>query len=117
MHRGLTDGSDRSRTVCEQVWHDAMLHCRTVLGEDDYDSIVIFQSLDQLINAIGTLETQYSGGGTIPKLLNKIVPQLQTLSTFVTVVLLAMGPNTISTACIWGTMSLLIQVSWLPILH
>jgi hypothetical protein len=94
-----------------------MGHCRTVLGDDDYDSIVMFQSPDQLITAIGSLEIQYGGGGTVPRLLNKIVPQLQTLSTFVTVILLAMGPNNISTACIWGAISLLIQVSWLPPRH
>jgi hypothetical protein len=88
-----------------------MEHCRVVLGDDDYDAIVVFRSPNQLITAIGNLETQYSDGGTIPRLLNRIVPQLQTLNTFVTVVLLAMGPNTISTACIWGAMSLLIQVS------
>lgn len=102
---------DQTRTVCEQVWHDAMQHCRTVLGDDDYDSIVMFQSPDQLIAAIGTLENQYSGGGTVPRLLNRMVPQLQTLSTFVTIILLAIGPNTISTACIWGAMSLLIQLA------
>jgi hypothetical protein len=89
-----------------------MQHCRTVLGDDDYDSIVMFQSRDQLITAIGTLKNQYSGGGTVPRLLNRLVPQLQTLSTFVTIILLAIGPNTISTACIWGAMSLLIQVRW-----
>jgi hypothetical protein len=96
-----------------KVWHDAMEHCRVVLGDDDYDAIVVFQSPNQLITAIGNLEIQYSGGGTIPRLLNRIAPQLQTLSTFVTVVLIAMGPNTISTGCIWGAMSLLIQVSLL----
>ncbi|KUJ20454.1 uncharacterized protein LY89DRAFT_771365 [Mollisia scopiformis] len=88
-----------------------MQHCRAVLGDDDYDSIVMFQSPDQLITAIGTLESQYSGGSTVPRLRNRIVPQLQTLSTFVTIILLAMGPNTISTACTWGAMCLLIQLA------
>jgi hypothetical protein len=74
---------------------------------------VVFQSPNQLITTIGNLEIQYSGGGTIPRLLNRIVPQLKTLSTFVTVVLIAIGPNTISTGCIWGAISLLIQVSLL----
>jgi hypothetical protein len=88
-----------------------MEHCRVVLGDDDYDAIVMFRSPNQLITAIRNLEIQYSGGGTIPRLLNRIVPQLQTLNTFITVVLFAVGLNTISTACIWGAMSLLIQVS------
>jgi len=54
-----------SRTVCEQVWHERHAHCRTVLGDDDYDSIVMFQEPGPAYHCHWNPGNRYSGGGTV----------------------------------------------------
>ena len=94
-----------------------MEYCREVVGEDDYKYIVEFENPTQLMTEISELETKYSGGRSVPKMLSRMLPLLKGLETFVTVVLLAIGTDAMSVACIWGAMSLLIQVSELMPSH
>ncbi|KAJ5803463.1 uncharacterized protein N7503_005913 [Penicillium pulvis] len=95
----------------EQVWQEAMKQCRVVLGDDDYNVITEFNSPDQLKDAISQLKFTYSTDSSIVLVLSRMLPQLQGLNTFITVILLSIGPNNLTLACIWGAINLLIQLA------
>jgi hypothetical protein len=80
-----------------------------VLGEDDYERMLSFENPEQLISTIHDLEVKYTQG-TVARLLKGIKPQLSRLCTFTMMVLLAVGGTSLSTACVWGVMSLMLEV-------
>jgi hypothetical protein len=98
------------KTRCEKVWQNALLRCQEILGEEDYEIVMRFDSPEQLTNEIKTMENQCRNS-IITRLLQRIQPHLSRLTTFVTLVLLSMESTSISTACIWGSIHLLVHVS------
>jgi len=48
----------------------------------------------------------------VPQLLKRLQPQLSGLRNFSLIILMSMAPVNISHACIWGTLALLLEVSY-----
>jgi len=106
----LADTDALRKTRYEAVWDAALVRCREILDEDDYEALTRYQNASQLIAEIQQLETQCRESA-IARLLNRIQPHLTRISVFVMFVLLNLGPSNISAACIWGSFNLLILVS------
>lgn len=88
---------------------DAMEHCKEVVGEDDFELISGFGTVEEAMGTIKDLEVKYSKGATA-RMLTSIKPELNKLQTFSTAIFVGLGANNISAACLWGAASLLIQV-------
>ncbi|KAI1130884.1 hypothetical protein F5Y10DRAFT_234969 [Nemania abortiva] len=100
-----------ARTNCVKAWTDVLVRCREVLGEEDYETVTEFKSVEQLIDAIREIEERYRSAG-IARLLNRIKPHLSQLSTFVNVLLMSLAPTNIGTTMIiWGIVNLLILLA------
>ena len=97
------------RTNCERAWIDAMEHCKEVVGEDDFELISGFGTVEEAMGTVKDLEAKYSRGATA-RMLTSIKPGLTQLQTFSTAIFVGLGANNISAACLWGAASLLIQV-------
>lgn len=88
---------------------------REILGEDDFEFVQNFQSADQLLREVNSLQ-EHSGRNTAIRLLKSLRPQLVHLQTFATFLALAVDADSVSLACLWGVFYLLIQVGYKPFL-
>ncbi|KAJ8132507.1 hypothetical protein O1611_g1115 [Lasiodiplodia mahajangana] len=98
------------RENCEKTWDNALERCGAILGEDDFAEISSYKSPEQLLAAMEALQRQHSGS-VLLRLIRRTLPAITHLRTFTTTLLLALGPSQISIVCIWGVMSLLIDLA------
>lgn len=95
---------------CENTWRLAIEQCRSMLDAEDFKLVTEFSSPEQLVEEVQALEQRYTQSVTL-RLLRGIKPHLSRLHTFSTVLVVGIGSGNIRAACVWGTTSLLIDVS------
>jgi hypothetical protein len=87
-----------------------LLSARKILGEDDFELVQNFGSADQLLGEIQRMQQQ-QGRSAVTQLLANLKTPLLHLQTFAIFIAPAACPSSISLACVWGVVYLLIQVS------
>lgn len=100
-----------SSTKSKGIWQEALAASRRVLGDDDFEIVQRYGSADQMLDEVQRLERKYTNSA-VPRLLKGLKPQLHHFQAFVTLVMISVGLETIGVAAIWGTLYLLIEVSF-----
>lgn len=101
---------DSGRHECESVWLGTLDRVKEILGDDDFEYIEKFRSLDMLLSEVKNLEQKFNSAA-ICRLLRTWRPQLYRLQVFVTFFIISLGSQRISLALIWGITFLLIQLA------
>ena len=87
-----------------------MAHCRKELGPEDYENIMNFQSPDEMSEAIELMQKE-ARETSISRLLRHFKSRVQQLKTFTFAITLVVGLESPQTACVWGVMTLMLEVS------
>lgn len=92
------------------TWAEALRCTREILGEDDYYIVQGFQSPEQLLLEVHKIQQQ-NARGTVSTFLNTLIAPLTHLKSFAVALVGATTTGSVSLACFWGVLFLLIQVS------
>jgi hypothetical protein len=83
---------------------------RDILGEDDYEFVQNFKSAKQLIQEVHFLQERCTLN-SVARHVRELRPYLVHLEAFATLLVVSVGAESISLACVWGVTYLLILVS------
>ncbi|UKZ53095.1 hypothetical protein TrVGV298_006883 [Trichoderma virens] len=93
----------------QNAWDEALQSTRDILGEDDFEFVQNVRSTDQLLLEIHKIQQQ-GVRGIATRLLGQLKSPLLHLQTFAIFLASAAGSGSISLACVWGVVFLLIQL-------
>ena len=94
----------------EDVWDQALLETKKILGVDDAELVDKFKNEAELLAEVQRLGQEWSNS-SINIALNRIRPHIAHLQMFVTFLAISTGLKNITSACIWGLVGLMLQVS------
>ena len=98
-------------TDCSPLWENALERYRKELKEgDDYDHIMDFISMEDLLSQARALEPTNSRSKTPLRSLSRLEPILVHLSDFSAVIALCLGADAKSAALVWGSLRLILTV-------
>lgn len=87
-----------------------MQETKEILGEDDAELVDKFSSEAELLAEVQRLEQRWNKN-SISRALNGIRPHIAHLQMFVAFLAISTGLRSITSACIWGLVGLMLQVS------
>ena len=92
-----------------QRWEDALQHCKNELGPDDYALVMSFRSPEEMSAAIDSMQKE-ARETSISRLLRQFKPRIQHLKTFTFGIATGVGLESLQTACMWGVVTLMLEV-------
>jgi TPP-dependent 2-oxoacid decarboxylase len=101
-----TEANDNPR---QERWQDAIRHCETELGKEDFKLVVKYKSPEELHSAIDEVITS-TKRASVPRILKQLKPHLRQVHTFVLAVIAATALPVVGTVCIWGLITFMVQV-------
>ncbi|KAI0098028.1 hypothetical protein GGR51DRAFT_539042 [Nemania sp. FL0031] len=103
-------GESMDTNEITQRWEDASHHCQQELGEDYFELIMRFKSPDELIKEIDALISKANNTAG-SRLLRRLKPHVSQAQTFILGVLIMFDFSSFESLCIWGLITLMLQVS------
>lgn len=95
------------------VWNEVIEECRKIIDDDeDYELIVRFESYDQMLAHLKTLEGRSQSA--THRLLHRVSSHFQRFPAFAAYILLELGGQNLSAAGFLGASVLLVDVSRTP---
>lgn len=95
----------------QQRWQDARKQCEEELGDEDFQYLMRFETHAQLLGEVDNLIV-HARQSSIPRLLRQLKPHIYHIETFFLGALLALDFSSTESVCIWGLVTLMLQVHY-----
>lgn len=94
----------------EDLWHNLLERCRKILdNEDDFKIMLAFDDHEQVISHLQNLVKQHQAS-SVSHMLSGFARHLSTLRAFVTTLFVGLSVTSLSAACFFGGILLLLEV-------